>query len=421
MDDPDELLMMYDGPTKILESRDIEGVAKYMNSPQCQRIFCAAHLLVSAAASAGAGVPNFRYPKKGNTSAIMARLNLPYPRALFELTYFRFNPIPLYTLARELNPGRYRPTPTHSFVKLLAENKTLHLCFTENLDALERQAGIPADRIVEAQGSFGSQSCADCHAEYDNVKLKEAVEKGEVARCDVCSGLIKPNIVFHGDPPPQSFTEKSPELSSADLLFVIGTPLITQPFGSLAALVPQSCPRVLISTDFAGDIGMRSDDVLLLGNCDDVVRDLCKELGWEDALGQEWAKTEIRTSVNGIANGVEKDVQQLIAGAGDIVIDGVSPRADEQPDGARQCGTLDSTEWKDPKESKSDSLTERLRTVLEQSEKPSAHAPDPGAAFVARSLSGEELFADGIGDFTSRTGEIGAPEEERVLVVESRA
>ncbi|KAI0648138.1 DHS-like NAD/FAD-binding domain-containing protein [Trametes meyenii] len=419
MDDPDELLMMYDGPTKILESRDIEGVAKYMNSSQCRRVFVLDGSVPltppwNAAASAGAGVPNFRYPKKG-------KLNLPYPRALFELAYFRFNPIPLYTLARELIPGRYRPTPTHSFVKLLADNGALHLCFTENLDALERQAGIPAERLVETQGSFASQSCADCRAEYDRAKLKEVVEKGEVARCDACSGLIKPSIVFHGDPPPQSFTDKSPELSGADLLFVIGTPLITQPFGSLATMVPQNCPRVLISTDFAGDIGMRSDDVLLLGKCDDVVRDLCKELGWEDALEREWAKTEMQPPVNGVTNSVEEDVQKLRDGANDKTMRRVSPQTDAQVDGANEFGTLDDTEWEDSKELKSDSLTERLRTVLEQSEKPSAHAPDPGAAFVARSLSGEELFVDGIGDFTSRPGEIGVAEEERMLVVEGRA
>lgn len=43
MDDPDELLMMYDGPTKILESRDVAGIARYMESEQCKRIFVLVH------------------------------------------------------------------------------------------------------------------------------------------------------------------------------------------------------------------------------------------------------------------------------------------------------------------------------------------------------------------------------------------
>ena len=39
MDDSDELLMLYDGPTTVLEGRDIPSIAKYMKSPQCKRVF----------------------------------------------------------------------------------------------------------------------------------------------------------------------------------------------------------------------------------------------------------------------------------------------------------------------------------------------------------------------------------------------
>ncbi|TBU44450.1 hypothetical protein BD309DRAFT_958356 [Dichomitus squalens] len=37
--DDDELLMLYDGPTMVLEGRDLPSIAKYMKSPQCKRIF----------------------------------------------------------------------------------------------------------------------------------------------------------------------------------------------------------------------------------------------------------------------------------------------------------------------------------------------------------------------------------------------
>ncbi|KAI0632356.1 DHS-like NAD/FAD-binding domain-containing protein [Trametes polyzona] len=408
MDDPDELLMLYDGPTKILESRDVAGIARYMNSERCRRVF----VLLGAAASAGAGVPDFRYSFGGSISTVMARLNLPYPRALFERNYFRFNPIPLYTLARELYPGRYRPTLTHSFVKLLADGGSLQTCFTENIDALERQAGVPAERLVEAQGSFASQSCVECQGEYDGAKMREAVEKGEAARCESCGGLVKPGIVFHGDPPPDAFTERSQDLGSADLLFVIGTSLATQPLASLATLVPQSCPRVLINMDFAGDIGMRSDDVLLLGRCDDVVRDLCRELGWEAALEHEWARTEIRTStgdaVASLAEDGHSDEDGVVTPS--VVLDG--DRSDVS--GTSEFGVMEEGAWQE-QEPKTDSLTERLRTALEQSEKPSS--TDPGITFVARSLSGEELFADTLADFPSRTAEPTGVEGEPLVAV----
>ncbi|KAH9891561.1 DHS-like NAD/FAD-binding domain-containing protein [Cubamyces lactineus] len=417
MDDPDELLMLYDGPTKILTSRDVAGIARYMKSEQCRRIF----VLLGAGASAGSGVPDFRYPKKGLYSTFMARLNLPYPRALFELTYFRFNPIPLYTLARELYPGRYRPSLTHTFVRLLADRGSLQTCFTENIDALERQAGVPVECLVEAHGSVAEQTCVKCRAQFDGEKMKEAVERGEVARCESCGGLVKPGVVFHGDPPPQAFSERSPELESADLLFVIGTSLIAQPFASLANLVPQNCPRVLIHMDFAGDIGMRSDDVLLLGKCDDVVRDLCRELGWEDTLEQEWAKTEVKapsidsTQVDG------RSGQVHVTAASGTVLDDSSPGEASGLDGTSEFGVMTDAEWQE-KEPKTDSLTDRLRTALEQSEKPSSHVPDPGITFVARSLSGEELFADAsIGDYASRQADASISDGDSLLAVGERS
>ncbi|KAI8971170.1 DHS-like NAD/FAD-binding domain-containing protein [Trametes punicea] len=408
MDDPDELLMLYDGPTKVLESRDIAGIAKYMQSERCRRVVV---LVTLIRASAAAGVPDFRSPKKGEgnlvlRSTMMARLNLPYPKALFELTYFRFNPVPLYTLARELCPGRYRPTLTHSFVRLLADRSSLHICFTENIDALERQAGVPLDRLLEAQGSVATQSCIDCQAEYDSAKMKDAMEKGEVARCESCGGVVKPGFAFHGDPPSHRFIEKSQELNSTDLLFVIGTTLTAQPLASLATMVPQNCPRVLINMDFADDFGMRSDDVLLLGKCDDIVRELCKELGWEEALDQAWARTEIQllasqaSQTNG-RDGAEHG-RTVHSSSG---LDGSPEDETMALDDTNEFGVMADVGWQD-KEVKADSLTERLRTALEQSEKPSSHVSDPGITFVARSLSGEELFADASTDYSTRQAEV---------------
>jgi NAD-dependent histone deacetylase SIR2 len=81
------------------------------------------------------------------------------------------------------------------------------------------------------------------------------------------------------------------DLTDADLLIVIGTSLQVQPFASLTYFVPRSCPRVLINLEQAGDLGTRQDDVLLLGKCDDIVKDLATELGWLKELKAAWAET----------------------------------------------------------------------------------------------------------------------------------
>ncbi|KZT12086.1 NAD-dependent deacetylase sirtuin-2 [Laetiporus sulphureus 93-53] len=299
---------IYDGPPEILEARNLPSVAKYMKSEECKNIF----IMLGAGVSTSAGIPDFRSPETG-LYANLARLNLPYPEAVFEISFFREDPIPFYTLARELLPGRFRPTPTHSFVRLLADHGLLHTCFTQNIDTLERRAGVPAHKIVEAHGSFASQRCIDCRTEYDGEKMRECLRAGTIARCPECEGLVKPDIVFFGESVssaahprkespetdtkfalqlPEHFHQAVPQLRKADMLFVIGTSLTVQPFASLASIAPAHCPRVLINLDHVGDFGSRPDDVICLGKCDHVVRELCKELGWEEELDAAWKETE---------------------------------------------------------------------------------------------------------------------------------
>lgn len=71
---------------------------------------------------------------------------------------------------------------------------------------------------------------------------------------------------------------------------MIGTSLTVHPFASLVDLVPDECPRVLINLEEVGNFN-KQDDITLLGKCDDVVRELCRELGWEEELEKAWAAT----------------------------------------------------------------------------------------------------------------------------------
>jgi NAD-dependent histone deacetylase SIR2 len=90
---------------------------------------------------------------------------------------------------------------------------------------------------------------------------------------------------------PPNFFGSIGQLNEADLLIVIGTSLTVHPFASLVNMVAGQCPRVLINLDKVGGIGSGKNDLVLLGKCDDIIRDLAKELGWEDELDKEWATT----------------------------------------------------------------------------------------------------------------------------------
>jgi len=224
----------------------------------------------------------------------LAKLDLPYPEAVFDISFFRDNPLPFYTLAHELYPGKYRPTISHSFVRLLSDKGLLLKLFTQNIDCLEREAGVPDESIVEAHGSFARQRCIECKIPYPEHLMKEAITDCEVPHCSnpQCNGLVKPDIVFFGEQLPDEFHKNRGLPCCADLCIVLGTSLTVLPFASLPGSCSENVPRLLINSERVGDLGCRADDVLLLGDCDDGVRKLASALGWEEELEALWNKTK---------------------------------------------------------------------------------------------------------------------------------
>ncbi|EYE93876.1 SIR2 family NAD-dependent protein deacylase [Aspergillus ruber CBS 135680] len=273
-------------PPSVLEKRTVDALAQYVHEKRVRKIV----VMVGAGISTSAGIPDFRSPDTG-IYANLAFLDLPDPEAVFDISFFRKNPKPFYALARELAPGRYRPTIAHSFIKLLYNKGLLLKHFTQNIDCLERQAGVPGEMLVEAHGSFANQHCIECKAAYPEQEMKEHVEKGEVPTCKECKGLVKPDIVFFGEALPEDFFLNHELPGEADLCIVMGTSLQVQPFASLPGFVSDGVPRVLINLERVGGMGSRPDDVLILGDCDAGVRKLAAALGWLEDLEALWEET----------------------------------------------------------------------------------------------------------------------------------
>lgn len=112
-----------------------------------------------------AGIPDFRSPGVGLYENLK-KYKLPYPTAIFEVDYFLHKPKPFFSLAKELYPGKFKPTPCHYFIRLLHEKGQLLRHYTQNIDTLERIAGIPDNKLVEAHGTFHSNHCLGCKREY---------------------------------------------------------------------------------------------------------------------------------------------------------------------------------------------------------------------------------------------------------------
>lgn len=171
-------------------------------------------------------------------------------------------------------------------MRLLSDKGLLLKLFTQNIDCLERKAGVPDDKIVEAHGSFASQRCIECQSDFPDDLMKQAISRREVPYCTQapCKGLVKPNIVFFGESLPDEFQRNRTLPAVADLAIVMGTSLTVQPFASLPGYCSEGVPRLLVNSERVGGLGSRADDVLLLGDCDEGVRKLASAVGWLEEL-----------------------------------------------------------------------------------------------------------------------------------------
>ncbi|KAK9356093.1 DHS-like NAD/FAD-binding domain-containing protein [Lipomyces doorenjongii] len=270
---------------------DLSTMATYLTSGAVRNVV----VMVGAGISTAAGIPDFRSPKTGLYHNL-SRLNLPYAEAVFDIDYFRKRPEAFYMLAHELYPGKFRPTMFHSFVKVLEERGVLRRVYTQNIDTLERIAGVSDDKIVEAHGSFAENHCIDCGKDMSKEDLEVTMKENEIPTCKRCGGLVKPDIVFFGEALPARFFKlTTSDLQAADLIIVAGTSLQVHPFASLPSQV--SCPRILFNLESVGDFGRRKTDVVVLGPCDEGARELAEKCGWGKQLDGLWSKTAIVKSI----------------------------------------------------------------------------------------------------------------------------
>lgn len=298
---------------KTVNSKAIDKIVKFINdNPKGKIIF-----MVGAGISTSCGIPDFRSPKTGLYHNL-SKLNLPYAEAVFDIDFFKENPKPFYILSQELYPGKFKPSKFHFLMKLFEQKGHLQRVYTQNIDTLERQAGIDPKYIIEAHGSFAANHCIKCNKQFEMECFKsklstKRIKNGEVefdyAKCDKCQGLIKPNIVFFGENLPKRFfdtwdqdLEKLEDHSNSNvnndyMVLVAGTSLAVYPFASLPIEVPQTVSRCLINLDIVGDFkeNPRDDDVVYQGKCDKAAELIASKLGWEEDLKKCYDEFEIET------------------------------------------------------------------------------------------------------------------------------
>ncbi|KAK4176433.1 DHS-like NAD/FAD-binding domain-containing protein [Triangularia setosa] len=280
-------------------------------------------VLTGAGISTSLGIPDFRSAGTGLYSKL-AHLGLNDPQEVFDLSVFKQDPTIFYSVAKDILPSEDRYTPTHQFIRMLQERGKLLTNYTQNIDNLESKAGIRPEKLIQCHGSFATASCVKCGEKVRGDTIFAEIKAGKIPRCKKCpasqsrsqskkrkttsgtnskrrrtgqdfdrdsnsdsefdlvpssAGVMKPDIIFFGEPLPDEFSHRltQHDVDKVDLVIVIGTSLKVAPVSEVVPYLPSHIPQIYISRE---PIGHNNFDIDLLGDCDVVVAELCRRAGW---------------------------------------------------------------------------------------------------------------------------------------------
>jgi NAD-dependent deacetylase len=187
-------------------------------------------VLSGAGISAESGVPTFRDDKNG----LWAKFD---PYELSSTQGWLRNPERVWGwyLWRHYLVATVEPNPGHRAVAAWQDHAEVSVV-TQNVDDLHERAG--SSPVHHLHGSLFDFRCATCGLPYSG-ELPEMAEPAlevEPPACS-CGGLIRPDIVWFGEPLPEEPWQHAVEATTgADLLVVVGTSAIVYPAASLPEL-----------------------------------------------------------------------------------------------------------------------------------------------------------------------------------------
>ena len=133
-----------------------------------------------------------------------------------------------YAWRREAVKG-VRPNAGHYALVEIETHIPEFTLITQNVDGLHRMAG--SKNVLELHGNIQRVRCSECYTFAETW----GDDTESVPQCSVCSGLLRPDVVWFGEALPRNQLEAAVEAArSCEVFFSIGTSGVVQPAASLA-------------------------------------------------------------------------------------------------------------------------------------------------------------------------------------------
>lgn len=180
-------------------------------------------VLTGAGVSAESGIKTFRDP-----DGLWAKLN---PAELASIDGFIANPQLVWSWYQHRVEiiSNASPNPGHFAI---AEMETMFPQFdliTQNVDRLHQRAG--SKKVWELHGNIVDNHCFDCKTPFiGEVNLPD----GQLPKCSVCGGRIRPSVVWFGEMLPEMAIYAAEQAALySDVFFSVGTSSEVYPAANL--------------------------------------------------------------------------------------------------------------------------------------------------------------------------------------------
>lgn len=181
-------------------------------------------ILTGSGVSAESGIPTFREAQTG----LWAQFS---PQELATPEAFAANPTRVWQwyAARRAMVRAATPNPAHTALVTLASRVAHCTLITQNVDDLHERAG--SRDVVRLHGSLMHVRCS---AGCPGAIAPTDEPHGDVAPCPSCGALLRPDVVWFGEPLPMPPFETARNAAVAcDVFLSVGTSNVVEPAASL--------------------------------------------------------------------------------------------------------------------------------------------------------------------------------------------
>jgi NAD-dependent deacetylase len=167
-----------------------------------------------------------------------------------------------------------RPNPAHLGLAELERMGLLSSVITQNVDGLHQAAG--SRKVIEFHGTHRTLSCLKCSTTIDGTALKM---EDLPPRCSRCSSLLKPDVVFFGEPIPwEAQTTSFKESKTCSVVLVIGTSAVVYPAASIPITAKERGATVIEINMERTPLTDQVSDYFIAGSAGEIIPAMVEEV-----------------------------------------------------------------------------------------------------------------------------------------------